>query len=223
MNTLESKNKICAVIPFYNEQSTLKSLVQQTLPFVDLIIFVDDGSTDNSSNQIPQSDKIFLINHDRNLGKGAALKTGLLKSIELNSEITITLDADLQHDPNSIKDFVNSIHKFDCIIGERSRKETEMPFARKMSNFLTSKLLSIKTGYNIKDSQCGFRSFRTKILNDILPNYSGFEAESEMIVKLCKKNYRLSFIKIPTIYGNDNSKMRAMPAIIGFIKVLFKS
>ncbi|MCB0745100.1 MAG: hypothetical protein KDC67_14425, partial [Ignavibacteriae bacterium] len=62
-----------------------------------------------------------------------------------------------------------------------------------------------------------------EILNNILPTFSGFEAESEMIVKLCKKKYRLSFIKIPTIYGNDDSKMKAVPAIIGFIKVILKT
>ncbi|MCB9220026.1 MAG: glycosyltransferase family 2 protein [Ignavibacteriales bacterium] len=223
MNHSENENKICAVIPFYNEHSTLKEIVKRTLPFVDRIILINDGSTDEFTNQIPVNGKVILISHENNLGKGAALKTGLLKSIELKSNISITLDADLQHDPQLIPIFVQEITNYDCLIGKRDRVESDMPIHRRLSNYLTSTLLSLKTKYKIEDSQSGFRAFRTEILKDILPTFSGFEAESEMIVKLCKKNFRLSFINIPTIYGNDNSKMKAVPAIIGFIKVMLKT
>ncbi len=98
-----------------------------------------------------------------------------------------------------------------------------MPIHRRLSNYLTSKILSVKTGFNILDSQSGFRAFKTKILSNILPDYSGFEAESEMIVKISKNNYSLGFTEISTIYGEDNSKMKAIPTIIGFIKVILRS
>ncbi|MBK7106734.1 MAG: glycosyltransferase family 2 protein [Ignavibacteriae bacterium] len=223
MSISENKNNVCAVIPFFNEKSTLNKIVTETINYVDLLILVNDGSTDNWQSEILKSEKIILISNENNLGKGAALKLGFLKSIELKTLITITLDADLQHDPKQITNFLNNIENYDCIIGKREISKTKMPIHRRLSNYLTSKLLSMKTGTEILDSQSGFRAFKTNILENILPQFTGFEAESEMIVKLCKQKYKLGFILIPTIYGNDNSKMKAIPTILGFIKVLLKT
>jgi len=95
-----------------------------------------------------------------------------------------------------------------------------MPLQRRASNFLTSFFLSKKLNVKITDSQSGYRIFKTEILKDILPEHSGFEAESEMIVKAARKNYKIGFVNIPVIYGNDSSKMKVWQAIKGFIKVL---
>lgn len=219
MTSLKNQNSICAVIPFFNEEKKIHFLVNDTSKYVDLLILVDDGSTDLSSNRIPKSDKVIFLKHPRNLGKGSALKTGLKKSIELKTDLTITLDADYQHDPKFIPEFICKLKEFDCIIGSR-KINSSMPIQRKLSNYLTSKLLSLKTGRKILDSQSGFRGFRTNILKNILPNYSGFEAESEMIVKLCQNKLSLGYTEISTLYGDDNSKMKAIPTILGFIKVL---
>ena len=67
MNHSENENKICAVIPFYNEHSTLKEIVKRTLPFVDRIILINDGSTDEFTNQIPVNGKVILISHENRL------------------------------------------------------------------------------------------------------------------------------------------------------------
>ncbi len=219
----EKKNKNCAVIPFYNEKPTLKKIIETTLPLIDFLILVNDGSTDSWQQEIPQNQKIIVISNEKNLGKGSALKIGILKSIELETNITLTLDADLQHDPSLIPNFIERINSFDCVIGKRELQNTKMPTHRKLSNYLTSKLLSIKTGKQILDSQSGYRAFKTKILIDVLPTFTGFEAESEMIVKLCRKNYSIGYVNIPTIYGKDDSKMKAIQTILGFMKVLFKS
>lgn len=223
MNTLEDQNKIAAVIPFYNEKQHLKKVVDKTLKYVDSLILVNDGSNDGSENTLKANDKVIIINHKENLGKGAALKSGFIKSMEIKSELTITLDADLQHDPEYIPKLIQSVKNFDCIIGSRRNDYSAMPIERKLSNFITSKLLSFKTGVEILDSQSGYRIFKTSILKDILPLYNGFEAESEMIVKMSKNKYKIGFLDIPTIYGNDNTKMKAIPAILGFIKVILKS
>lgn len=220
MNSSKKKNRIVAVIPFFNEEKTIKKVLENVIPKVDKIILINDGSTDNSLQNIINDKKIILINHSQNLGKGKALKSGFLRSIELNYEFTITLDADYQHDPANIENFLTVISNYDCVIGSRKHDFSNMPYHRKLSNYLTSKLLSIKTGNNIEDSQSGYRIFKTSILNHILPEFDGFEAESEMIVKMCRNNYKIGFTPIPTIYGDDDSKMKAIQTIIGFIKVL---
>ena len=86
---------------------------------------------------------------------------------------------------------------------------------------LTSFLLSRKTGQKIIDSQCGFRAYRLEVIKNIQTNYLGFEAESEMIIKVAKRGFKIVFVDVPTIYGNEKSKMKPFQAIFGFLRVLF--
>ena len=226
MNNLEKINKsdnlqiTCAVIPFYNEENTIRKTVIEVLKYADFVIAVNDGSTDSSLRNIEDIKNIIIINLDKNLGKGIALKFGFKESIKLNTKYTFTIDADLQHDPTCIPKFLNEIINYDIIIGNRLHYIKDMPIQRRASNLLTSYLLTKKLKTNIKDSQCGYRVFRTDILNSILPKSSGFEAESEMLLYACRKKYRIGFVDIPVIYGNDNSKMKSLQAIKGFLKIM---
>ncbi len=220
MNYLPEKNKICAVIPFYNEEKSITGVFTRTLKFVDYIIAVNDGSTDNSVNAIKEFDNVILVNHPENFGKGRALKSGFEKSIELESSVTVTIDADGQHEPEFIPVFLEQIKTYDIVIGNRLHDMKEMPLHRKASNIITSKLLSLKTGLKILDSQSGYRAYRTDILNKIIPINKGFEAESEILIKAARNNLKIGHVNISTVYGNDDSKMRAIQAITGFIKTI---
>jgi hypothetical protein len=110
---------------------------------------------------------------------------------------------------------------YDIVIGNRLNDLSPMPFQRIFSNKLSSGLLSLKTGRKIYDSQCGYRGFRTKILSTIMPHFTGYEAESEMLILAGRKNYTFGFVSIPTIYGEEKSKVRPFNIISGFIKTLF--
>lgn len=213
---------VIAVIPFYNEEKTISQVVEKTLPFVDKIILVDDGSTDNTVKNIPSNEKVILIKNTQNRGKGYSLNQGFKKSFELNSKITLTLDADLQHDPNFIPYFLKKIVNYDIVIGNRMHSLKKMPIQRIMSNKITSFLMTLKTRQKILDSQSGYRAYKTEILPEILPFYNGFEAESEILVNAARKNYKIGFVDIPTIYGEEVSKMKALQTIIGFFKVMLK-
>lgn len=216
----DTDNKICAVIPFFNEEKTIKDTVNEVLRFVDFVIAVNDGSSDSSQDKIKNIDKVIILKNDFNLGKGKALLKGFTESIKLNSKYTITIDADLQHNPKCIPDFIDKINNYDIVIGNRLHDLKNMPLHRRLSNLLTSFLLSKKTKINIIDSQCGYRIFKTPVLKNILPDCQGFEAESEMIVKAARNNYKIGFTDIPVIYGNDNSKMKSLQAIKGFLKIM---
>ncbi|MCU7496384.1 MAG: glycosyltransferase family 2 protein [Ignavibacteria bacterium] len=211
----------CAVIPFYNEKDTIREIIERTLPFADKLILVDDGSTDGSAALVSESQRVILLRNDVNSGKGFALNMGFLKSIELKSSLTVTLDADLQHDPKCIPGLISEAGKYDIVIGNRLGDLSEMPKHRIMSNLMTSFFLSRKTGLKIPDSQSGFRAYRTEILQKIMPGYKGFEAESEILVRASREGLTVGFVRIPTIYAGEKSKMRALQAIAGFIKVLF--
>lgn len=220
MKILQKANSVATVIPFFNEESTISEIINRTIKFSDVIILINDGSNDNSLQHIPVNQKIILISFPENKGKGAALKAGFLKSIELNCTVTIALDADLQHQPELIPEFVSALKKYDIVIGNRLKDKRGMPFHRILSNRLTSYLLSKKLGVKISDSQCGFRGYRNDCLSKLLPSSVGFEAESEILFLAAGYNFDIGEINIPTIYGIRKSKMRAIQTIRGFLKVL---
>jgi len=223
-NSKQIKKKVdpvCAVIPFYNEKETLKKILEGTSKFVDHIIAVNDGSTDDTYTEESKLDCVEYIKLGKNYGKGRALSVGFEKAITSGFKSIITLDADLQHDPRYIPKLVELLNLFDIVIGNRLNNFKGMPFQRRVSNKLTSFLLTVKTGQNILDSQCGFRAFRKEVLENVKTENFGFEAESEMLIRAAKRKFRIGFIDIPTIYGNEKSKMRPIEAIVGFLKVLF--
>ncbi len=220
MNKYSNQNNVCAIIPFFNECNTINEIIHQTIPYVNLVIAVNDGSTDNSVAKIQNDEKIVLISFNKNNGKGFALSAGFKESIKRNFSYTITLDADFQHKPEYIPSFLSAARNFDIVIGNRMFDKKNMPVQRILSNTLTSYLLGKKTKNKLYDTQCGFRIYRTVILKDILPGYKGFEAESEILVYAARKNYTIGFIPVKTIYGNENSKMKPIQAITGFIKVM---
>ncbi len=222
MNSISKENKICAVIPFYNSGKTIGDVLSQTIKHVNVIFAIDDGSNDDYKTKLGSlnSSVINVISLGRNRGKGYALSRGFEQSIKTNSLYTITLDADLQHDPAFIPRFIDKLETYDIVIGNRLNDMKNMPPQRKLSNKLTSFMLSLKTRTKIIDSQCGFRAFKTSILKNIMPQSSGFEAESEILINAAKQGYKIGFIEIPTIYSSEKSKIKAVKTILGFIKIL---
>lgn len=221
MNIMQKKPKVAVVIPFFNEQQTLPEIINKTLQYSDIIIAVNDGSTDDFLKHIKINERIVLISNKKNEGKGFSINRGMKKSIELNSDITITIDADLQHPPEYIPALIKTLDNFDISVGNRLGNLKGMPLQRILSNELTSILLSIKLKQFIKDSQCGFRAYKTSILHDILPSSKGYEAETEILINAKRKKYKIGFVKIPVIYTNHKSKMKSFKTIKGFLRVLF--
>ena len=215
-------NRICAVIPIYNEASYLKNVIPKVHQYTDQIICVNDGSIDNTPEELKNYDYIKVITLGKNYGKGRALYHGLTKSIKLGSEITITLDADGQHDPSYITAFIKELENNDIVLGNRMNDIKEMPVQRIASNTITSWLLSKKLGIKMLDSQSGYRAYKTEVLKEILPESSGFEAETEMIIKAGKKKLKFGYVNIPTIYNDNQSKIKPIKSILGFIRAYLR-
>lgn len=221
MNNLKNKNNIAAVIPFFNESRTIYQIVNNTLKYVDCVIAVDDGSTDDSSSKIPESKNITLLKMKVNRGKGFVLRAGLNEGVKKGFTQLITIDADLQHNPDEIPLLIRELNNFDIVIGNRLNNLVDMPLHRKMSNKITSFLLSLKTGKKIIDSQCGFRAYRAEVIKNIKTVKNGYEAESEILIKASRKGYKIGFTDISTIYGNEESKISPVKTTFNFVKVLF--
>jgi glycosyltransferase involved in cell wall biosynthesis len=215
----------CVIIPVYNSRKTLPVLIERILdlyPQLDIIV-VDDGSPE-PVNQFLDNDKVEIIRHKQNRGKGAALKTGITHAKKIAKKYAIFLDSDLQHDPAEILKFINKRHdeSSDIVLGVRDIEHT-MPFHRVLSNTITSSLISLRTGVRVHDSQCGFRLLD---LEKIDPNnyiYNGFQFESEFLIKNLGKRGNFAEVKIKTIYNGHGSNMENMKDTLRFIKMYFTS
>jgi len=193
-------NNIWAVIPAYNEESNIISIVKKTKKYVNNVVVVDDGSKDRTREAAVKAGAIVL-SHIVNLGKGAALKTGCDLAVKKGASFIIALDADAQHNPDDIPRFVEKLKKYDIILSYR-KSSSKMPLVLKFGNWLISNVVNLLYGISLNDTQCGFRAFSREAYKKIRWNSSDYSMESEMIARAGKQ--RLKYVQIPiqTIYSD---------------------
>ncbi|HEX9828658.1 MAG TPA: glycosyltransferase family 2 protein [Bacteroidota bacterium] len=218
--------KTAILIPAFNAAETLSELVHRLCPYVELqdIIVVDDGSTDHTL-EVTKRIGVMTLPHARNYGKGRALRTGfeyILSSTQ--HEAVLTMDADLQHKPDDVPSFFSTRERMltDMIIGYRKRWRTNMPFARKLSNSITSGLIAARTGRDIKDSQCGFRLLSRRLLETVTTTADGYEAETEQLIKAALSGFNIEFVPIQTVYENERSHITHVATTLRFLHTLLK-
>ncbi len=208
---MESLPKLCVLIPAYNAQDTIASVLEKVQSLGLDILVVDDGSTDETKKVVLKYG-IRLLEHSKNLGKGVALRTGFQEAIEGGYELVITLDADGQHDPMEIPTLLRVYQRVkpDLLIASRFGEFDKMPLLRRFWNRLGARAVSRLCHSDITDSQSGFRLIRTEVLKAVHLTTTGFEMELELLIKACKKGFRvLSFpIITPKIDGTPFSHFR---------------
>ena len=214
------------IIPAYNALSTLPRLLKNAGQIFDKrhILVIDDGSTDDTA-AAAQDAGANLIRHPQNRGKGAALRTGFNWALEQDYEAIITMDADGQHDEREIPKFLEAgeTQTGAIIIGSRMDRPAGMPWHRRFSNRLTSRILSWRTGQHIRDSQCGYRFIRTEVLRQITLDTTRFQTESELLIKASINGFRIESIPIRTIYTAPHSSMRLGADTWRFVVLMIKS
>ncbi len=225
MTNLRMEN-VGVLIPAYNAGATVGELLQRLARIVPTrnILVVNDGSTDETAS-IARQYNVSVTAHAVNQGKGRALRTGFeaFNSLSL-IEAVCTIDADLQHKPEDLVAFVEHMRLSgaDIVVGRRNRAGTKMPVHRRLSNTITSALVSVRTGANVLDSQCGYRLIRKDVLQNVSTESSGFEAETEFLIRALNQGYKVDFVPIDTIYHGGSSHMRNWTTTVNFVRVLFK-
>ncbi len=212
--------RVAVVIPAYNEQESVGEVVERAKIHADLVIVVDDGSTDDTARAASSAGAIVL-RHDKNKGKWAALRRGVGEALRLGADIVVTMDADGQHLPEEIPSLLSALHQADVAVGSRSRGG--MPFIRRLSNAITTGILRSVFGVRVGDSQCGFRAYRRRAAEVLITVESdGFEGETESLVRLAKAGMKFADVPVSTIYAGEQSKIKATRDIYRFLKTVVK-
>ena len=195
---------ITAIIPAYNEEKTIGSVVLGTQQHVSRVIVVDDGSSDQTS-QIARLAGAEVIVHPVNQGKGAALKTGF--EAAKDSEIIVTLDSDGQHDTGLIPKLVKPIQDDEADVVNGSRylhgKDDDTPAYRRVGQNVLDAATNISGHLKITDSQSGFRAFAGHTIPVFGFHSSGYTIESEMLIDAANAGLRIMEVEIEAIYGED--------------------
>ncbi|KPJ50902.1 hypothetical protein AMJ40_01520 [candidate division TA06 bacterium DG_26] len=218
--------KTVCLIPVYNEEKNLPKLLPQLVALLkrEDILMVDDGSEDGSC-RVATAYGIHTIRNPNNLGKGNALRSGFRWALNHGYDAVLTIDADCQHDPESIPSMIRAVSaaEADIVVGIRTLSRESMPLHRIVSNKLTSLVVSLLTKRRVRDTQSGFRVMRTNLLRRISLRTSKFEIESELLIRALKRGYRVAEIPIETLYGDEESSISGFPDTVRFILLALKS
>ena len=204
-------DKVCILIPAYNAQETLGSVLKKIEPLKMDTIVVNDGSSDETK-RVASENGAQLLEHPLNLGKGAALRTGFQYILQKGYQVVITLDADGQHDPSEIPSLLKIFQSVnpDILIASRAAEFGKMTFLRRFWNRLGVKAVARLCHSDITDSQSGFRLIRANVLKEVILSTSRFETELELLIKACKKGFSVLSVPINTqkVDGTGSSHFR---------------
>jgi glycosyltransferase involved in cell wall biosynthesis len=195
-------------IPAFNEEKNIAVLIIQLKKIADKIIVCNDGSTDLTS-KIAEGLGATVINHAKNLGYGAAIRSIFLKSKDLGGDILVTFDADGQHRIEDINRVIKPIinEESDLVIGSRflDKSEKEVPRYRKVGIKIITKVTNATIKKQLTDSQSGFRAYSKKVLNELNPSELGMGISTEILIKASAKNFRISEVPIKITYDGNTS------------------
>ncbi len=217
------KEEIGILIPAYNEEKTIGSIVKELKKTFPVVVVVDDGSIDRTFSSAVENGA-FVLKHPQRSGKGKALQTGFSFLTGKNIKAILTMDADGQHKISDIKNFLQAYKKrpdIDIWLGKRRIKESSMPFIRRLTNISMSLFISLLSLQYIPDTQSGFRLMKTWVVKNQKFRSSYFEMESELLIKSSLKGAKIGSVYIETVYEKQKSKINPIKDTIRFFKMCF--
>lgn len=197
------KDGVSLIIPVLNEEKTLTTIIDKcsTQPIVKQLVIVNDGSTDKTLdilNKISNNKcgaRITVLHHEHNLGKGAAIKTGLTQVL---GKYVMVQDADLEYSPDEIKQLFKEAerHKDGIVFGTRSHHKKKGYILAQLGNWYLNLMFNFLFGYKLTDSYTCYKLIPKNIWQKMDLKSNGFEIDAELLAKLGVKGYSIKEVPI---------------------------
>jgi glycosyltransferase involved in cell wall biosynthesis len=205
--------RVAIVIPAYNEAATLRDVAARALSYGDLVIVVDDGSTDATAASVDGL-PVTLLRHVRNAGKAASLWDGFEAALAAHADLVVTLDGDGQHRPEDVPRLVAASQQYPhrIVIGARIGGRERAPRGRRIANGIADFFVSWAAGQRIADTQSGERAYPAALLRAVMASdavrhdrAASFTLESEILIVGARKGYETVAVPIASIYLSNRA------------------
>jgi glycosyltransferase involved in cell wall biosynthesis len=216
---------VTVVLPAYNEETSIGSIVLLARIYSDNVIVVNDGSSDRTS-EIARKAGVDVITHNTRKGKTKALETGFKAASDLGADIIVTMDSDGQHNPADIPKLVEPILRGEAEMVNGSRYLNNLgknaPFYRRIGKNILSSETKLSSGANITDSESGFRAFAASTKNIFHFNAPGSTIEREMLADAGNSGIRIKEVEIGSFYSFDDSPKNPIKYVVELLVKVMK-
>jgi glycosyltransferase involved in cell wall biosynthesis/uncharacterized protein (DUF2062 family) len=207
--------RLAVIVPVFNHGVTLRSVVQRILAIHPQIIVIDDGSTDLPTTSELSSEHplhglpVSYLRHPKNLGKGAAIMTGVAEARRLGMTHIVTIDADGQHDPADLPKFVNAAENNPnaIFVGLRDFTAPNIPFSSRFGRFFSNFWYKVHTGHDIGDVQSGLRLYPLTVFGVITCTEKRYSFEVEILVRASWAGFTVKDVPISVFYPDKSQRI----------------
>lgn len=218
-----SSQNITVILPAYNEEVSIGSIVLLTRLYADNVIVVDDGSTDRTAD-VSRKAGAEVVAHRTNKGKAEALKTGFTAAANLGADIIVTMDSDGQHNPADIPKLVEPIIKGNAEMVNGSRylnyPGKNAPIYRRVGQTLQDTTAKMNFNLKITDTQSGFRAFAASTKSTFRFSGKKIAIENEMLADAGRSGLRITEVEIGALNGSENMLKNPAKYLIGVLKTV---
>ncbi len=207
----DPRGKAAVVIPALAAAGTLPGVLARLRAAVPeaLAVVVDAGSPDGTADAA-RAGGARLVRHATTRGKGRALASGIAAALAEGAAYLVTMDADGQHPPESVPALLEPLRagRADVVVGSRRRAGSAMPWPRRLTNRLSTRLVARAAGPGVSDSQSGFRGFTRAVAETVRPTGARYEWETEFLLLAGERGLRIAGVPVPTVYAGERSHFR---------------